>query len=717
MANKRPLLIRGKAPDDRIKPVFEYDIPSREQILQQLARGLPMTFDEVAARLKVSAAAEEGLARRLRAMERDAQVVKNRRDAYLLAAKLNAAAGVVEGHSSGGGSVVLDGGGDVLALSVEQMAQVMHRDRVVVRPTGGYDRRGRPEAVVIEVLERPLRTVVGRLKKVKGLAFVTPFDRRVGRDIPIEPTSLKRAISGSIVTAVLSRDDDPRQLSGALEKVLGRDDDARIEIEIALAEFDLPHQFDAATREQARRTPAAVRRQDRAGRIDMRELPFVTIDGETARDFDDAVLAVRERGGYRLWVAIADVSHYVAPNSALDAAARERATSVYFPRRVIPMLPEKLSNGICSLNPQLERLAVVCEVAVSRAGKLGSAQFHLATICSAARLTYTRVAAYLGDANTGADLSAGIRENLDALNGVYRALAKARGKRGALEFESTETVFQFDAAEQIAGIAQVKRNDAHRLIEECMLAANVCASDYLQRAKHPTLYRVHQGPSPSKLNELRAFLGRFGVQLGGGTQPGAADYAKVLDSIKARPDSVLLSTVMLRSLRQAHYSPENVGHFGLAYDSYVHFTSPIRRYPDLLVHRAIKAVAQHRRYAEQDWNALGAHCSARERVADEASRAVDAWLKCRFMSDKIGDRFDASISAVTSFGIFVALRDFYVEGLVHISELGRDYFRFEPSRQEIVGERSNRRFRLADAVSVRLARVDQDSRRIDFVLG
>jgi ribonuclease R len=500
-------------------------------------------------------------------------------------------------------------------------------------------------------------------------------------------------------------------------EVLGNYADPGMEIEIALRKHELPFEFGKEAQAETRRLPDAVRKSDWKGREDLTELPLVTIDGETAKDFDDAVYCARQGKGYRLIVAIADVSHYVKAGGALDADAYARGNSVYFPRRVIPMLPEKLSNGLCSLNPQVERLCMACDMQISGTGEIRRYRFYPAVMWSHARLTYTEVAAalYEKDEETRTRLATLLPalENLDAL---FRVLVTAREKRGAIDFETVETRMVFDDNGKIARIEPYERNDAHRLIEECMLAANVCASDFLKAREHPALYRVHEGPTPERLLKLRDFLGTFGLGLGGGDDPEAKDYAQLLAKIQGRPDKQLLQTVMLRSLRQAIYSPDNVGHFGLAYESYTHFTSPIRRYPDLLIHRGIKAALAGEHYAPGDWSNIGLHCSATERRADEATRDVEAWLKCYYMQDRLGEVFTGSISAVVPFGIFVALDEVFVEGLVHVSELGQDYFHFDEKAHAMVGERTGRRYRLSDRVRVQLARVDMEQNKIDFRL-
>jgi ribonuclease R len=471
--------------------------------------------------------------------------------------------------------------------------------------------------------------------------------------------------------------------------------------------FDLPHEFSKKALAQARALPEVVREADYSGRKNLTELQFVTIDGETAKDFDDAVYCTREGKAFRLWVAIADVSHYVRDGDPIDVEARERGTSVYFPRRVIPMLPEKLSNGLCSLNPDVDRLAMVCEMQVSSSGQISAYEFYPAVFRSHARLTYTEVWSRLSSSKED--------RNLENLYAVFKVLAEQRARRGAIDFETVETRMIFDAKGKIEKIVAEARNDAHRLIEECMLAANVCAGNFLAEAGHPALYRVHDVPAEEKVTALRQFLAELGLDLPGGEIPRPRDYAQLLERIRKRPDFALLQTILLRSLKQAVYSPANAGHFGLAFEAYLHFTSPIRRYPDLLVHRAIKAVLSNRTYANVDWQALGRHCSETERRADEASRDVENWLKCYYMRDHVGRVFAGTITGVAPFGLFVTLDDYFVDGLVHISELGRDYFQYDAPRHVLLGERTGKRFRLADRMKVKLVRVDLDTRKIDLV--
>jgi ribonuclease R len=556
-----------------------------------------------------------------------------------------------------------------------------------------------------------------------GVLFVVPENRRISQDIFLAPAEkgarkLPKPGAGQIVMVeLIEQPSKNSQPIGRIVEVLGNYADPGMEIEIALSKHELPFEFSNAALAETKKLPDAVRKSDWKGREDITGLPLVTIDSETARDFDDAVYCERQGKGFRLVVAIADVSHYVAEKGALDQDAYERGNSVYFPRRVIPMLPEKLSNGLCSLNPQVERLCMVCDMAISGTGTITRYRFYSAVMFSHARLTYTEVAAALYDKDASAcEKLAPVLPQLEALEALYRQLAKAREKRGAIDFETVETRMLFDENGKIDRIEPYERNDAHRLIEECMLAANVCASEFLHEQEHPTLYRVHEGPTPERLEKLRDFLGTFGLQLGGGNAPSAKDYAALIDKIGGRPDRQLLQTVMLRSLRQAIYSPDNVGHFGLAYDSYTHFTSPIRRYPDLLVHRAIKSALARRRYEPGNWEEIGLHCSKTERRADEATRDVESWLKCYYMRDRIGEIFEGSISSVVPFGIFIALDGVFVEGLVHVSELGQDYFHFDEKTHTMVGERSGRRFRLSDRVRVQLVRVDMEASKIDFRL-
>jgi ribonuclease R len=712
---KTALRRRNRIERPRVADTEQPRVPDTEygrEILETLNRaGAPLTADELAARLEIRGRERRAFDEALGALERAGELVKNRAGSLLVAKRLALVAGRVEGHPDGHGFLVPDDGSPTVFLPPHEMREVMHGDRAAVR-VGGRDQRGRPLGSIVEVLERAKRRIVGRLQSEHGVLFLVPEDRRIAHDILVPPAEAGKAKAGQVATVELvAQPSRHAQPIGRVAEVLGHHADPGMEIEIALRKFDLPHEFSKKALAQARAMPDGVRSEDLQGRKDLRELQFVTIDGETAKDFDDAVYCKREstggKQGFRLWVAIADVSHYVRHGDALDQEARERGTSVYFPRRVIPMLPEKLSNGLCSLNPNVERLAMVCEMAVSAKGEVARYEFYPAVFRSAARLTYNQVWGWLSGGNAP--------EHLVVLYDAFKVLLEARSRRGAIDFETVETRIVFDAKGKIEKIVPEARNDAHRVIEECMLAANVCAGNLLAEHAHPALYRVHDVPSPEKVAALRDFLAEIGLQLPGGEIPKPGDYAQLLEKIRKRPDFPLLQTILLRSLKQAVYSPNNLGHFGLAFDSYVHFTSPIRRYPDLLVHRAIKAVLKNRKYEGVEWESLGRHCSETERRADDASRDVETWLKCYYMRDHVGGTFSGTITGVVPFGLFITLDDYFVDGLLHISELGRDYFQFDGARHMLLGERTGKRFRLADRLTVKLVRVDLDTRKMDLV--
>ncbi len=697
---------------------YETPLPSREFILEVLReQGMPVAPDALIELLDITEEERDLFLRRIRAMERDGQLMRNRKQALCVVDKIDLIPGKVEGHPDGFGFLVPDDGTPDLFLGPKEMHKVLHGDRVVGRELRSEQRSGRREATIVEVLQRGNQKVVGRLYNDHGIWFLVAENKRINQDFLVPAEHVGEAKPGQVVVAeILQQPDKYAQPLARVDQILGSYGDPGMEIEIALRKHDLPHEFSLEIEALSKKFPKGVLKKDFKGREDIRSLPLVTIDGETARDFDDAVYCAPDGRGWRLVVAIADVSHYVKPGDALDVEAFARGNSVYFPRRVIPMLPEVLSNGLCSLNPQVERLCMVCDMSVTSAGNIKQYRFYPAVMFSHARLTYTQVADWLASPESEeAQQNAELLPHLQQLYKMFKVLLKAREKRGAIDFETTETRMVFNEQGKIDRIVPVVRNDAHRLIEECMLAANVCASDFLKKHKQTTLYRIHEGPTPEKLKNVREFLGEFGMQLGGGDEPNAKDYAGLLNSIKGRPDAQLLQTVLLRSLQQAVYSPDNVGHFGLAYETYTHFTSPIRRYPDLLIHRGIKAVLQGEHYTPGDWHQLGAHCSSTERRADDATRDVEAWLKCYFMQDKVGEVFEGTISAVTSFGIFVALDDIYVEGLVHVSELGNDYFHFEPTKHQMLGERTGKRFRLGDRMRIKVARVDMDTTRMDFM--
>jgi ribonuclease R len=634
------------------------------------------------------------------------------------------------GHRDGFGFVRPDTGGDDVFVSPKEMLKAMHGDRVSARVVG-TDRRGRPEAVILEVVEHANRKLVGRLVNERGILVVVPEDQRIKHDVIVAPADTMGADSGQVVSIEII--DPPTRYTppvGRVVEVLGGVDDPGMEIEIAVRKFDVPHEFSADAEKLASKLPDEVRAKDLKNRVDLRDVPFMTIDGEDARDFDDAVYAEPIPGkGWRLLVAIADVSHYVQTGDALDRDAFSRSTSVYFPRRVIPMLPEKLSNGLCSLNPHVDRLALVCDMVVTTDGEVKAYQFYDGVICSHQRLTYTRAWAVLCDPLSEEAVRLGpLVEPLGHLEEVFRALLAAREARGAIDFDSVETFMQFDANGRIEKILPRVRNDAHRLIEECMLAANTCAADIFKRAKRHGLYRVHEGPTPERLKALRDFLKVQGLKLEGGDEPNPGDYARLAKEIRARPDSRLIQSLLLRSMQQAIYTPDNSGHFGLSYDAYAHFTSPIRRYPDLLVHRVIKTIIHNKGHylpsfgdvgdddPLQRWRNIGDHCSAAERRADEASRDVEAWLKCQYMKSRVGEQLRGTVTGVAPFGLFITLDALYVEGMVHVSELGAEYFQHNEVLHELRGERTGRRFRLYDSLVVQVARVDLDARRIEFQL-
>jgi ribonuclease R len=745
--------------------------PTREEILEALRTAdAPLTPAELGDRLAVPARHIPALDQRIAAMERDGQLLPNRKGVLLLASRLELVAGRIAGHRDGFGFLIPDAGGPDLFLAPREMQKAMHGDRALVKPTG-FDNRGKPEGTIVEVTDRGHRRLVGRLVLERGVTVVVPEDQRIKHDILIAPGDANKAQPGQVVSVeIVQPPNGHTPPMGRVVEVLGAIDDPGMEIEIAVRKFDVPHEFSGPALEQAARLPAQVRPTDLKRRVDLRDVPLVTIDGEDARDFDDAVYCEplesvgRRAGGWRLLVAIADVSHYVTPASAIDDDAIERSTSVYFPRRVIPMLPEKLSNGLCSLNPQVDRLVLVADMVVTARGQVKAYQFYEAVMHSAARLTYDEVWSVLsGRDPAGARQRAALVPHLQNLYDLYRGLVKARGERGAMDFETVETKIVCDVAGRIERIVARTRNDAHKLIEECMLAANTCAADFLARSRHPALYRIHEGPTPERLALLREFLQGVGLSLGGGDDPSPADYAVLAGQIAPRADAALLQTMLLRSMQQAIYSPYNVGHFGLSYESYTHFTSPIRRYPDLLTHRVIKSLLRGERYAPpvptgdivprpaargrrgappkpsakviartQDraddrsrmspaqrdeldrWETLGLMCSSNERRADEASRDVEAWLKCQYMRERVGEQFRGRVTGVASFGIFVTLNELFVEGMVHVSELGSEYFQYIEAAHELRGERTGRRYRLTDEIDVQVSRVDLEARRIEF---
>ena len=694
--------------------------PTCDAILRELTdAGIPLAPAEIASRLSIGRRQQHLFDACVSTLERDGEILVNRKGELCIVAKLDLIRGTVQGHPDGYGFLVPEGGGDDLFLSPREMHKVLHGDRVTAKRIG-FDRRGRPEGEIVDVLERANREIVGRIHEERGIWFVEAENRRINQDLLLGADDRGGAQPGQVVVVeIVEQPSAHGEAVVRVKEVLGSATDPGIEIEIALRKHDLPFEWNPAAKRQALRLPAEVRPADRKSRTDLTSLPLVTIDGETAKDFDDAVYCEPDGRGFRLIVAIADVAHYVRDDDALDREARERGTSVYFPRRVIPMLPEALSNELCSLKPDVERLCMACDMRIDARGTIASYAFYPAVMHSRARLTYTQVYTWLKDAGAAKGTPGEtLLPHLAQLYTLYKVLLAARERRGAIDFDTAELALQFDQYGKIAQIVPAPRNDAHRLIEECMLAANVCAAGFLAQNEQPALYRVHEGPPPDKLAVLREFLASCALTLTGGDKPTAMDYAALIDRIRERPDFALLQTVLLRSLSRAEYSPDNVGHFGLAYDAYAHFTSPIRRYPDLLVHRAIKAVLAKKRYAPKaaTWAELGVHCSMTERRADDASRDVLQWLKCHYMQEKVGETFPGTISGVASFGIFVTLDGLDIDGLVHVTELPRDYFHFDAVRHALIGERSGRTFQLAGRVMVKVARVDLERAKIDFTL-
>ena len=703
---------------------YEDPIPSREMILQTLTdKAGPLTLDEMIGLFGLKKLSQqEALSHRLIAMLRDGQVIQNRAGAWGVVAKMNLIAGVVQAHRDGFGFLIPDEGGQDVFLPARQMRSLMNGDRILVR-ISGTDFKGRPEGAVAEVLERGSRTVVGRLKIDQDVSYVIPDNPRVQQDLLIPPDLRMNAKNGQMVVAEITAPPSARSLPvGRVTEILGEHLAPGMEIVAAIRAHSLPFEWPHAVEQEAAAIPGTVQPEQMAGREDIRQMPLVTIDGADARDFDDAVYCKPQKKGWTLWVAIADVSTYVLPGAPLDVEASKRGNSVYFPQQVIPMLPEKLSNGLCSLNPDVDRLCMVCEMHVLPDGEVEKSRFFEGVMRSKARLIYEDVAAILENPHGElAQKRANLVPHLQALNDVFGALFIAREKRGAIDFDSTETKIVFGVDRKIEKIVPVKRNRAHRLIEECMIAANVQSAKLVEKAKLPALYRIHENPDPIKILALREFLAGRGLSLGGGPKPQAMDYAKTLVLGRKREDAGLIQTVLLRSLMQAQYRPENVGHFGLALTHYAHFTSPIRRYPDLLLHRAIKHALRKGKTSDFVYNTeqmatLGAHCSMTERRADEATRDVNTWLKCEFMRHRVGEEFDGTITAATSFGLFVGLEGLYIDGLVHVSSLKNDYYQHDARKHRLVGDRTGSVYALGDRVRVKVIRVTLDERKIDLEL-
>jgi ribonuclease R len=718
-------------------------IPSREFIMAHLEEvGLPLSFKRLSKELELERSElRDALKRRLTAMVKDGQLIVDRRNVYRSAGKMDLIPGRVVAHADGYGFLVPDSGSDDLYLGTREMRVLFHGDKVLAR-VRGVDFRGRLEAEVIEVVEHSITSVVGIYHKSGREGFVRPLNRRITQNLVVT-NGAKGASEGQVVVARITMHPSKKEVArGTIIQVLGDRFEAGMETEIAIRNHDLPNIWPDQVLNAIDLLEDEVQSSDKKFRKDLRDLFFVTIDGEDARDFDDAVYCERQAsGGWRLYVAIADVAHYVEPGTALDREAFHRGNSVYFPRYVVPMLPEKLSNGLCSLNPDVDRLCMVCEMTISARGRLSGFRFYEAIIHSKARLTYNLVGRLLLRRRNSDSRNARQKPmyrqlipHLDALDELYRALSNARTERGALDFESNETTFVFDKEGHVEGIELLLRNEAHRLIEECMLCANVSAARFIRTHGLTGLYRVHDGPRPEKVKDVREFLGGYGLSLGGGELPQPADYLAVINAVKSRKNSHALQTVLLRSLSQAVYQANNLGHFGLNYKEYTHFTSPIRRYPDLLTHRAIKSIIHSRvasthverftkrirrnvyPYESEEVLMFGDHCSMTERRADAAVYEVIDYLKCQYIENRVGESFDGVITAVTGFGFFVELDAVYVEGLVHVSGLINDYFRFEPGQQALVGEKTGRMYAMGDVVRVQIARVDLEERKIDCEL-
>ena len=731
MTKKRKNLINQDPHYKRELEKYGNPIPSREFILSVIRdNNAPMNRDEILTALSIRNEDQiEAMRRRLRAMENDGQLVFTKRKRYALPEKLDLFKGTVIGHREGFGFLQVDGKKDDLFIPNHQMQKVMHGDFVLAQPAG-LDRRGRREVRIVRVLESRKKQIVGRFFLENGFSYVVPDDCRIGRDILVPNEHRNGARMGQVVVVELQeRSASFNQPIGVITEILGDNMAKGMEVEIALRNHDIPHKFPSAVEKYVKKFTEEVPEEAKKDRVDLRNLPLVTIDGEDARDFDDAVYCEKHGKGWKLWVAIADVSYYVRLRSALDVEAHNRGNSVYFPNRVVPMLPEILSNGLCSLNPQVDRLCMVCEMQISAKGKLTDYRFYEAVMNSHARLTYTKVAKMLeGDEELRSRYST-LVPHLEDLYKLYQALLGARHQRGAIDFETIETKFIFNAMGRIERIEPVVRNDAHKIIEECMILANIAAANFMEKHKEPALYRIHATPSEEKLTSFRTFLSEFGLTLEGGLKPTTKDYAALLEKVKERPDHELIQTMLLRSLSQAVYHADNIGHFGLALEEYAHFTSPIRRYPDLTLHRGIKYLLAKEQgakrkttdtggyhYSFDEMDLLGNHCSMTERRADDATREVADWLKCEYMQDHVGGEFSGVISSVTGFGLFVRLDDLFIDGLVHISTLENDYYQFDAAKQRLIGENSGMQYRLGDKVRIKVEAVHLENKMVDFSL-
>jgi len=712
---------------------YAQPIASREAILALLAASEgPMLAEELAVRLQLTEPDRyEALAKRLGAMVRDGQLLQNRRGGFAPAAQMDLVPGTVIANPEGFGFLRPEGGGDDLFLPPFEMRKVMHGDRVLANVTG-VDRRGRKEGSIVEVLERRVSRLIGRFSMEAGVSFVVPDDKRIQRNLLIPADARNDAHDGQLVVCELTHAPDGRRDPiGKVVAVLGDKLTPSLVVETAIHGHDLPYEFPQEVLDEAAAVPLQVNASMIGGRVDLRDLPLVTIDGADSKDFDDAVycesnrkgLRISNRSGYRLVVAIADVSHYVRPGTPLDEEAQKRATSVYFPGFVVPMLPETISNGICSINPKVDRMCFVCDMQVDKNGEVTGAKFYEAVMRSHARLTYDQVWKAVGedDANAQAQIGPDVLPHVKRLHELYGLLSKARERRGAIEFETSETRFVLDNRGEVVQAGMQVRNDAHKLIEECMIAANVQAARFLLEKGIPAPYRVHERPPESKYADLLEFLKEFKLSMPPWSKVAPRDFTALLKKIRERPDVALLESVVLRSQSLAVYTPDNGGHFGLALDAYAHFTSPIRRYPDLLVHRAIKYAltggkVEKFQYSPREMAALSLQCSERARRADEAEREVDERYRAAWMEQHVGGKFEGVISGVTSFGLFVELDQSKVNGLVHVTQLPHDYYHFDPIRKTLSGERRGLSFRLGDRVRVVVMKASLEERKIDFKL-
>ena len=689
---------------------YESPIPSREHILSFIQKR-PKSKRQLFELLSIEDEQKKAFERRLRAMVRDKQLSCNKNGVYRPFSNRGLISGTVIANPKGFGFVSLDKGGKDLRLSSQQMKLVFHGDKVKVRLLNR-----KLDAEIVQVTQT-VKTLVGRLHINQDERYVVVDDRRIKHEIDIVELIEGCADNQVVVVEVLNSPTLEKNASGRITSIIGNYLDEGVEVDSAIHRHEIPAIFGDKALEESAKLPNNVLTKDKKGMVDITHLELVTIDGEDSRDFDDAVYAIPSKNGWKLMVAIADVSHYVKEGSQLDAESLERGNSVYFPHRVVPMLPESISNGLCSLNPEVERLCMVCEMEIDSLGSLLEYKFYSAVMLSHARLTYTEVNEMLENKKSKLRKKyKKIENNIDFLYGLYQTLRISRQKRGVMDFDRIESQILFDDQGKIENIVARKRNDAHRLIEECMLMANQAAAKYLQKENEDFLYRVHPKPTPEKVEITRQFLTAIDLRLDGGLEPESSDFAKLLKNASGREDENIIKTVVLRTMKQATYTPNNEGHFGLAFEDYAHFTSPIRRYPDLLVHRAIKrALSNKHRERSNKMVELGAHLSMTERRADDASRDVEQWLKCEYMRDKVGESFNGVISGVAGFGLFVELTEIFVEGLISVRDLKEDYFIYDDVHHQLSGQRGGRIYRLGDLIKVKVASVNLDDRKIEFV--